>query len=742
MKPLVNKIKGFIFFMVAIFIFLSLISYHLADTPIRAFPPNIPVKNLTGIVGAYIAECLFICLGWAGYGLGFLLLIWSIARFLERPAPKLYIKILGTLILLFSVAVLLSLFGSPQEELQFKRAGMLGIVISEFLVKYFGRAGSFIISAGLAILASFVSTEFLLLPLLKWLAKACFSIMLSFKKMKHLTILTKRQISQRKREKPTLRIAKPKFSMRPLDRFKNAQGTQEHLRQSKLEPKIAKPGPVKKQISTKVPLIKMVPGDYKLPGLDLLDSPPPLNQRQIKDDLQASSQILEATLRDFGVETRVTQVNPGPVITRYELEPAPGVKIHRIAELNDDIALAMKAHSVRIVAPIPGKARVGVEVPNTQSEIVYLKDILGCTEFQQAQSKLILAIGKDISGQPIVTDLADMPHLLIAGTTGSGKTVCVNSIITSMLYNATPDEVKFLMVDPKMVELALFNELPHLLCPVLTNAKKVSAALGWVVNEMERRYKLLAKVGARNIDIYNEKNEKVESQSSQKMPYIVVIIDELADLMVVASQEVESAITRLAQLSRAVGIHLILATQRPSVDVITGVIKANFPARISFRVASRVDSRTVLDMNGADKLLGKGDLLFLQPGHHKPIRAQGSLISDRELERVVSFIKQQSSSSYNAELMEAQDKKANFGKRFEKDELFDEAVKVLLQTKQASVSMLQRRLGVGYTRAARLIDMMEEEGIVGPYRGSKPREILVEHKDNFTQETEAEEESN
>jgi S-DNA-T family DNA segregation ATPase FtsK/SpoIIIE len=424
------------------------------------------------------------------------------------------------------------------------------------------------------------------------------------------------------------------------------------------------------------------------------------------------------------------------VVTVYELEPAPGVQINRIVALSEDVALVMKAQSIRIV-PIPGKSRVGVEVPNSQSVIVYLKEILESADFQNAQSKLTLAVGKDISGQPIVTDLADMPHLLIAGTTGSGKTVCVNSIITSLVFNASPDEVKFLMVDPKMVELAMFNDLPHLLCPVLTDPKKVSAALGWVVEEMQRRFTLLSKAGARNIDFYNEKVKAAGQKNEllEKMPYLIVIIDELADLMVVASQQVENAITRLAQLSRAVGIHLILATQRPSVDVVTGVIKANFPARISFRVASKVDSRTVLDMNGADKLLGKGDLLFLRPGEHKPIRAQGSLIFDREIERINDFIKKQRPSAYNQELLEAQEKKGGYSKRLEKDELFDEAVKVILQTKQGSVSMLQRRLGLGYTRAARLIDMMEEEGIVGPYRGSKPREILVD-KDNLDQEVE------
>ena len=431
----------------------------------------------------------------------------------------------------------------------------------------------------------------------------------------------------------------------------------------------------------------------------------------------ANAKVLEETLADFGVSVHTADIERGPVITRYELEPAPGVKVQKISALSDDIALAMKAQSIRIVAPIPGKGRVGVEVPNSQSSLVYIKEMLNQDEFRNSKSKLTLTLGKDIAGEPVIADLSDMPHLLIAGTTGSGKTVCVNSIIMSMLFSATPQEIRFLMVDPKMVELAPFNGLPHLLCPVITDAKRASSAFNWVVNEMQTRYELLAKSTVRNIEAYNQKYEK--------MPYIVVVVDELADLMVVAANQIENAITRLAQLSRAVGIHLILATQRPSVDVVTGVIKANFPARISFKVASKVDSRTVLDMNGADKLLGKGDMLFLQPGDAKPTRAQGTLIQDREIEKVVEFIRSQQETEYVEEIMMAK-QKGGVRADSEKDELFDEAVRLILESNHASVSILQRRMRLGYTRAARLIDAMEQEGIIGAFRGSKPREILVD----------------
>jgi S-DNA-T family DNA segregation ATPase FtsK/SpoIIIE len=359
---------------------------------------------------------------------------------------------------------------------------------------------------------------------------------------------------------------------------------------------------------------------------------------------------------------------------------------------------------------------VGVEVPNTQSSFVYLKEVLASRAFQGSKVPLTLALGKDISGQPIVADLDEMPHLLIAGTTGSGKTVCVNSLILALLFKNSPHDLKFVMVDPKMVELMPFNGLPHLLCPVITEAKKTSHALNWVVNEMEERYRLLAKAGARNIEAYNEKQEKI--------PYIIIIIDEFADLMSVAPDQIENAVTRLAQLSRAVGIHLILATQRPSVDVITGVIKANLPARVSFKVASKVDSRTVLDANGADKLLGRGDMLFLKPGESKMIRIQGTLVKDVEIERVVNFIKEQAEPVYDEEILKEQQKSALANG--EKDELFDQAVKVIMESNQASVSILQRRMRLGYTRAARIIDMMEQEGLIGPFEGSKPRRILVD----------------
>jgi S-DNA-T family DNA segregation ATPase FtsK/SpoIIIE len=449
--------------------------------------------------------------------------------------------------------------------------------------------------------------------------------------------------------------------------------------------------------------------------LDILKVPPSLDYREVKEDIEASIKNLEETLSDFGVETKVVSVQKGPVVTMYELQPQAGVKIHKISALADDIALAMKSSSVRVVAPIPGRGTVGIEVPNEKKHLVYLREILEEKIFGDAHSKLTLTIGKDVSGNPVVADLKEMPHLLIAGTTGSGKTVCVNTIITSILFKAKPDEVKFILIDPKMVELAPFAGIPHLLHPIIYESKKAFVVLNWAVEEMERRYHLLAQEGARNIDVYNK--------GGKKMPFIVIIVDELADLMVVAKESIEVAIQRLAQLSRAVGIHLILATQRPSVDVITGVIKANFPARISFKVSSKVDSRTVLDVMGAEKLLGKGDLLFLKPGAPKLIRAQGSLIDDEDINNLTSFIRNQGGPVYEETIIESEKKTAL---NVQSDELLDEAVKTILQARQASASILQRRRRGGYTRAARLLDLMEQRGIVGPFCGSKAREILVD----------------
>jgi len=463
---------------------------------------------------------------------------------------------------------------------------------------------------------------------------------------------------------------------------------------------------------------------YRIPPLHLLNKPQGGGRGGSAADTRETARKLEATLESFGVRARVLDVARGPAVTRYELQPDVGVKVSRIVNLTDDIALALAAKDIRMEAPIPGKSAIGIEVPNSEVSIVTLREVLESQEFRDAQSKLSIALGRDISGTPIIGNLARMPHLLVAGATGSGKSVCINGIIASILYKAKPDEVKFLMIDPKMVELNVYNGIPHLLAPVVTDPRRAALALKKIVVEMEKRYEKFSKSGTRNIEGYNALMLNGDNPDAV-LPYYVVIVDELADLMMVAAGDVEDSIMRLAQMARAAGIHLIIATQRPSVDVITGVIKANIPSRIAFGVSSQVDSRTILDMAGAEKLLGRGDMLFLPMGSSKPIRVQGAFLSDAEVEAVVSHVRSQAEAEYNEELVPEISEEQEGEETEIVDELFDQAVSIVLEAKQASVSLLQRRMRIGYTRAARLIDYMEAKGIVGPYEGSKPREVLT-----------------
>ncbi|WP_040948739.1 FtsK/SpoIIIE family DNA translocase [Gorillibacterium massiliense] len=470
---------------------------------------------------------------------------------------------------------------------------------------------------------------------------------------------------------------------------------------------------------------KVPPKPYIIPSFQLLNRPVSPGKGGGADDYKANARKLEATLESFGVRAKVLEVVRGPAVTRYEIQPDTGVKVSRIVSLTDDIALALAAKDIRMEAPIPGKAAIGIEVPNSEVSVVTLREVMESTPFQESQAKLTIVLGRDISGQPIVGNLARMPHLLVAGATGSGKSVCINGIITSILFKAKPDEVKFLMIDPKMVELNVYNGIPHLLAPVVTDPRRASLALKKIVVEMEKRYELFSKSGTRNIEGYNAMLTDANNPNpGTPLPLIVVIVDELADLMMVAAGDVEDSICRLAQMARAAGIHLIIATQRPSVDVITGVIKANIPSRIAFGVSSQVDSRTILDMAGAEKLLGRGDMLFHPVGASKPTRVQGAFLSDQEVEAVVGYVSNQGKAGYQEDFV-PQVEESTEGEDIFEDELYDQAVQIVVEAKQASVSLLQRRMRVGYTRAARLIDSMEAKGVVGPYEGSKPREVLI-----------------
>jgi S-DNA-T family DNA segregation ATPase FtsK/SpoIIIE len=485
-------------------------------------------------------------------------------------------------------------------------------------------------------------------------------------------------------------------------------------------------------------------GEYQLPTVDLLEDPEDRPMSINDESLRMQSKLLEKKLEDFGVKGEVVAVTPGPVITTFEYAPAPGIKINKIVNLTDDLALALRAISIRIVAPIPGKAAIGIEVPNVDRETVRFKEIVASDAYEGSKSKLTICLGKDIVGHPVAATLDKMPHLLIAGATGAGKSVALNTMICSLLYKATPSDVKLIMVDPKRIELSAYDGIPHLIAPVVKDAKKATNALFWAVREMEHRYELLSEKKARNIGQYNQKilkelgkekkppkEESNEEPPPGPLPYIVIIIDELADLMMVASRDVEVALTRLAQMARAAGIHLILATQRPSVDVLTGIIKANFPTRLTFQVSSKTDSRTIIDTNGAENLLGMGDMLFLPPGTGRLQRIHGAYISETELGRIIEFIKQQQEPDYDKSVVAAPQIEEDEKGDTEYDERYDDAVALVTKSGQASISMIQRHLRIGYNRAARIVEVMEQEGVVGPADGAKPREVLVRNYEDI-----------
>ncbi len=759
-KERINEIWGVFFLLLGLFTVASLFFFHRDDISFYSSQPLAKLQNPTGLIGTYLAHGLTLAFGMGSYMIPVVLLMWSWCFFTQRIPERKIFKFVGLGIGLIAASVFLGI--SFYSETRFLRAGAVGYVLGTELLRYFGPVGSYVITGSCFLLAVLLATDFLIYPILKtfWenivsfisgISSAAGKVTEGVRQL--VTILPKAKPQQKiqKKEKeiipkesafrrdsppPSLKVktyggedtVMPPLMPKEVEvRIKTESPKIELPKKEKeKEPpsKETKPAPVPVRLS-----VEPKEGEeYHMPSLDLLRKPAAAVIHS--DDLRQNSRIVEETLSEFGIEARVVEVEQGPVITRYELLPAPGVKVTKILSLSDDLAMALKASSLRFIAPIPGKSAIGIEVPNTKSSMVYLRELLESKEFKSGEMALPLVIGKDTSGKPLIADLAQMPHLLIAGTTGSGKTVCVNSIIAGLLYHSTPEQLKFVMIDPKMVELAIYGAIPHMLSPVVTDPKKASATLGWVVAEMDNRYRLFAMRAVRNIQSFN-------AQFEEKLPYIVVIIDELADLMMVAQDKVEGCITRLAQLSRAVGIHLILATQRPSVDVITGVIKANFPARISFKVASKVDSRTVLDLNGADKLLGKGDLLFLMPGEAKLIRGQGTFVVDEEISAVAKYVSEQKAPEFHPEIELLSEGKSPATMDQEKDELYEEAVNIVLASGIASSSTLQRRLRLGYTRAARIIDQMEAEGIVGPLQGSKPRDILVDRAQALQQSTTA-----
>lgn len=740
-----NEIIAVMLFATGLLILLSIFTFTDQDHPFYTNHFNDVPQNAIGLAGVYVGGALRFFVGKASYALPVLIFVWAFSRFLQIEQRKVYFKLFGTVVLMTAVSASLSMMAGAGTTTAFSQGGVVGYVTSGFLVGYLGKTGGGVFVSAMIVLSVLIATEFLLFPVFLSVYRFARTIPSRLRGVSEVAVSLPKKIMP-KAEKPSVKAAKDNIARKleevkkQVEAARTASNSVKPLPKKEKEP-IVSPQEVVPPVRKKrtVPLeeerVKKISSptkgtdvEYKLPSTQMLNAASKADIKDTEDDLKLNAATLEKTLLEFGVEAKVTKINRGPVITMYELEPAVGTKVSRITSLGDNISLAMKSSNIRIVAPLPGKGTIGVEIPNKKSEMVLLRDILETEEYQEETSALKFALGKDISGRPIVTDLAKMPHLLIAGATGAGKTVCLNAVITSFLINSSPDELKFLMIDPKRVEMMIFEGIPHLVSPIVTNPKKAAAALNWVVTEMERRYEVFAEKGVRNLALYREKKTEMD----ENIPYIVVIVDELADLIVVAQQDVEGAIMRIAQLARAAGIHLILATQRPSVNVITGVIKANFPARISFKVASKVDSRTVLDANGAEKLLGRGDMLFMEPGTSHIVRGQCSLVDDAEIKRIVKHIKDQSGPAYLESAMITQEKKSSQAQNQEKDDLYREAVEIVVQTKQASVSMVQRKLRVGYARAARMIDIMEEDGIVGPYNGSKPREILIEDTTQLT----------
>lgn len=784
-----KELYGILFLALGVFFGLCLLSYNPADPAFNSASNIEQIGNLGGIVGAYLADILFTILGVSAYVLCGALILMSVMQFAGKT-----IKIKGSEAVAYAILIIaastilhlrfdiVTISGHPVSG-----GGLIGSLLGVVLQKYLNKPGAYTVATALFIVAFFYATHISVKTFLKFLkavflftifsvgriltlaahgVKACArhawpaivasakfafdfirSAVEKLKKEKEVKIdkaLPSRPntvIATQTAQKPAVPANPEGAPVKAEVPAKTEAGVGPEVTEA--NPKIfARADTHKKRIHSQLELAH-ISKDYVFPPLSLLDSEDQTGVKVDESALKKTAVMLKSKLTDYDVEGKVTEIHPGPVITMFEFEPAAGVKINKIVGLADDLAVAMGGRSIRVLPHLPGKAAIGIEIPNSVRETVWLKDIIGDGKFTKSHSKLTVALGKNTQGRAVISDITKMPHLLIAGATGSGKSVAINAMICSMLYKTTPEEVRLILIDPKTLELPAYNGISHLLLPVVTKPRDANLALIWALKEMEQRYKLLSDVGARNIAAYNAKiemgtlatiphedAERLKEENPEatvhtgKLPYIVIIVDELADLMMISTKDIEDNITRLAQMARAAGIHLIIATQRPSVDVITGLIKANFPTRIAFKVSSKHDSRTILDGVGAEHLLGSGDMLFMPPNSSNLIRIHGAYVSDEEIERVVKHLKEQGEACYNESILKpAAGPEGAFDAEY--DELYDSAVKIVAETRQASISMVQRRLRIGYNRAARMIERMEAEGVVGPADGSKPREVFV-----------------
>ncbi len=728
---------------VAAFLFIALVSFDPLDPAwSRADTARSEIHNAAGKAGAWFADVSLYLFGVAAYALP-LLLVWGSWRLYRARSSGYHwlARLLGILLALGSGTALAALHWPwDAADLPWGTGGLLGDRLAAHFLTWFNTTGATLLLVALFLVGMSLATR------LSWLrvggqgARALGAALHAGGRL-----LARRRERRQERDKAKTAVPAVVAGTRKKGRKKKAEAP------ARIEPVIVprvteKAGPKPPPAAP----LRQGTGDFQLPSLSLLDPPDVTLTAVDEAALEQMSRLVEAKLKDFNITAQVVAVHPGPVITRYEIEPAPGTKASQITNLSRDLARSLSVTSVRVVEVIPGKTTIGLEIPNAEREIVRLVEVLQSKVYSQAKSPLTLALGKDISGQPVVADLAKMPHLLVAGTTGSGKSVAINAMILSLLYNATPEEVRLIMIDPKMLELSVYDGIPHLLAPVVTDMKEAATALRWCVAEMERRYKLMAALGVRNIAGFNKKVKEARARGEplrdpfydgalegqpapelETLPTIVVVVDELADMMMIVGKKVEELIARLAQKARAAGIHLILATQRPSVDVITGLIKANIPSRIAFQVSSRIDSRTILDQQGAEQLLGQGDMLYLPPGTALPIRVHGAFVADAEVHRVVEDLRAKGSPDYVEEVLKGGAEEggglpgAVEGSVEETDELYDQAVAYVLESRRASISAVQRKLKIGYNRAARMIEEMERVGIVGPLQPNGSREVLA-----------------